>query len=152
MIYYYGTSYEQAKKIVEDCFIKITDKEICSFESTKTGFVYISTSFIVGCDFASKPRKYSKNICDIIFKIELDSKEKIEKDVDEAEVWRSTTCYDENLPETCFKINRNLILGEDVISYWRFDYGHQDKVYELLKCNVDDNYFPMEKEWIKIKK
>ena len=117
MIYYHGTTKKAAKQIFKDKMIKITDNSIsryCSgaFNDTENGYVYISDILNIAWGYAVN-KNDDTSFC--VFKLDLNENEvEIDKD-NEKEYAIVSELYQSG--EGCYRINRNLLFGSDVIAY-----------------------------------
>ena len=109
---YHGTTIDRAKKIIKDKAIYPTSKEIARYKDTTLGFVYVTKNICDAIDFSIRPELGKDTLKFVVFKILIDESELL-PDEDEKN-WFSTLSAGGS--KACFKVNRILKVGEDVVS------------------------------------
>ena len=111
VVVYHGTTEKRAEKILSDGYISVTDDNNKRYNTTKSGYVYVTTDFYQAIDFSTRPDKGMYDYPVVIFEILVDENELIQ-DKDE-ERWKSTLDMD-NGYKNCYIIKRSLSIGTDV--------------------------------------
>lgn len=119
---YHGTTEKRYLQILKDGEIKVTTEEICNYPTTTCKFVYVTKRLCDAMDFSSRTAENGKSTI-IVFRIVVDQSALL-KDSDEIK-WRSTLSTDG--ARFCYRIGRNLKLGEDVIAVFRKPFGTNSK-------------------------
>ena len=142
MTVYHGTTIERAKNIFRCKQIFRTNDDIKRFPKSDNGYVYVTDNFVVALEFATRNLKIDSKEIGVVFKIEIDECQLI-LDKDENE---NSSFYDSSVNYTGYKINKDLVLGEDVIkvlfkevSYTNYD----DYLNKLSRGFIQIS----EKEW-----
>lgn len=139
MIFYHGTTKTAAKKILKDGKIKVTNNTISrynanSFNDTTNGFVYISDLLNVAWGYAFLKRD-DCGYC--VFKINIDKAE-VELDKDNIKNSAIVSALYQN-GEGCYRINRDLVIGKDVVSYFCVNGQDYKKFTKIADSkNIDD--------------
>ena len=151
MLLYHGTTLDRAKNIFKDGYISVTNDENCRYTNmgsftTTNGYVYVSDIINIAFGYAidtssgtypEGSRKY------VIFRINIDESE-VELDADNEDFPAIVSALYQDC-DHCFRINRNLELGQDVDAYTVITI----KSYQQ-GCNLSDNEkFPdvVNKHW-----
>lgn len=111
---YHGTTLNRAKAILKSGVIKVTDENTFRYEDTTKGYVYVTKRLCDALDFSTRPIVGENTLAFVVFKILIDENELL-KDYDE-EKWIST--ISDGGEKDCFKIKRDLLLNQDVKSYF----------------------------------
>ena len=112
VIVYHGTTLQRAHSILEGGKICRTTNEIARYEDTKNGFVYVTKNLCDAMDFSTRPKIGEEVLTFVVFKIDI-LKNELLFDEDEAR-WCSTLTG--NGAQECYKVNRDLIIGKDVVA------------------------------------
>lgn len=150
---YHGTAFARAKKIVRDKTICVTSEETTHYLTegyTKTtyGYVYVTTSINQALGYSipiSGSTRFAKG-ASVIFEIEvLDSE--LEEDEDE-KFHRANVTQVELPPNTCKRIKRDLIFGQDVKRFVIVVYRDQNHGFELADDEELSN--KLESKWVPV--
>ena len=109
---YHGTTVERAKSILKDKAIKVTSQTTARYDDTTEGYVYVTKELCDALDFSTRPTIKEDTLTFVVFRIQINDKELL-PDKDESK-WLST--LSDNGAENCFRIKRDLLFENDVIS------------------------------------
>ena len=147
VVVYHGTTVKNARQILKEQQIQTSSRTIKRYDSTTNGYVYVTKILCDALDFSTRPILGEDTSTFVVFKIEVLPSE-LEYDNDEA-IERSTLSKDGY--KHCFKISRNLILGEDVVAYYCKKTPTPEYAGAFMQSIEDGRKNITEEQWIKIK-
>ena len=143
VIVFHGTTVERARKIINDKKIKPTTAVIARYDDTTEGFVYVTKRLCDALEFSTKPIINENTKVFVVFKILVEESELV-PDADE-EKWASTLSDDGW--RDCFRIQRELCFGEDVVSVFCKKMKSHNAVGDYMQAIQYGEKTVKESEW-----
>lgn len=143
---YHGTTIKRAKSIIKDKLIKVTDSNNYRYDDTTKGYVYVTKRICDALDFSTRPNGRDDTLVFVVFQIFIDENE-LMIDHDEGK-WIST--LSDGGDKECFRINRDLLLGKDVISVFCKRMPSHNAVGDYMQAVQYGEQIIKESEWKKL--
>lgn len=125
MVVYHGTTQDRAKEILECKKILMTNEQIKRYEDTECGYVYVTDNLAFAIDFATRSIKKDETITGVVYKIIIDDNELLLDENDKNSFFVNDVEY------VCYKVNRDLLIGKDAVSFLVKDYSYKTMDNEI---------------------